>query len=243
MIGRPVRIITNIIAAIFLLQFLVLLSLYTLGFFGAGFLEEISDFFVNDPIGWILIMFIGFIALLFMILMVAFWMMDMRWKDLRYKMVFFLYHSKVKHNEKIPLQYLARVGVCDIESITTTLENMIARGELRAVVDREEGVYIHKGLTRRGIRVLTALPPVGVTGLKEVRKWALKGHTWEDERRDKETDQSEDMDDLEEFDEIEEAPSVSDLMRRKDRKRTRCPHCGRMNIRDHQFCTFCGEIV
>ncbi|MGA1819444.1 MAG: PCI domain-containing protein [Thermoplasmatota archaeon] len=246
MIGRPFRIITNILAGVFLVQFLVFLTFFMLGFFGAPFLEEVSDFFMEDPMGWALIMFVGFIALLFSILMVAFWTMDMRWKDLRYKMIFFLYHSKVKYNERIPLQYLARVGVCDTEQITQVLENMIARGELKGIVDREEGVYIHKGLTRRGMKVLIALPPAGMTGLKEVKKWALKGHTWEDEEGEgdiEDLEELEEVDEVEELEEVEEQDMVGELLKKKDKHKIRCPHCGRMNIKDHQFCTFCGEVI
>jgi len=245
-IGRPFRIITYILAGTFLVQFMVFLTIFILGFFGASLLKDVSDFFVDNPIGWGLIMFVGFIALLFSILMVAFWTMDMRWKDLRYKMVFFLYHSKIKHNERIPLQYLARVGVCDTEQITQVLENMIARGELKGIVDRDDGVYIHKGLTRRGMKVLIALPPAGVTGLKEVKKWALKGHTWEDEEGDgdlEELEEIEELEELEDIDEIEELDTVSELLKKKDRHKIKCPHCGRMNIKDHQFCTFCGEVI
>ncbi|MBN1390133.1 MAG: hypothetical protein JXA22_05770 [Candidatus Thermoplasmatota archaeon] len=234
MIGRGARVTIHLITGIFLVLFLTFLTIFMLGFFGAEALRDVSVFFVDETIGWILIMITGLIALIFSVLWVAFWMMDMKWKDLRYKMVFFLYHSKVSNNERIPLEYLARVGVCGVDEITKTLENMIARGELRGIVDRDEGVYIHKCLTRRGMKILMALPPAGVSGLKEVKKWALKEHTWEDEAEYVE---------LEELEEVEEVGPYDHMTLKKDHNRVKCPHCGRMNVSEHQFCTFCGEVM
>jgi hypothetical protein len=74
-----------------------------------------------------------------------------------------------------------------------------------------------------------------MTGLQEVKQYALKGHTWNEE-------DGEEIEELEEVD-IEELPSARDLLSKKDRHKVECPHCGRMNIKEHQFCTFCGEVI
>jgi hypothetical protein len=223
------------LAELFIAIFIAICAVYIFGFFGFPIEPSVTEFFIETAPGMLLMLFVGMLALGLSILMVVFWEMDNKWKDLRYKMAFFLYHSRVKNGDRIPLQYLAKVAVCSLFDITKTLENMIARNELKGIVDRERGIYIHKGLTRRGMKFLVALPPAGVSGLQEVKKYALKGHVWNEEGE-------EDIEELEEV-EIEELPSAQEILEKRERHKVKCPHCGRMNIKEHQFCTFCGEVI
>jgi hypothetical protein len=222
-------------AELFIALFLIFGAIYIFGFFGFPIEPSVTEFFVETLLGLILMIFVGIVGLTFSILMVMFWEMDNKWKDLRYKMAFFLYHSRVKNGDRIPLQYLAKVGVCSLVDITKTLENMISRNELKGIVDKDKGIYVHKGLTKRGMKFLVALPPVGMSGLQEVKQYALKGHTW-----NKEGD--EDIEELEEV-ELDELPSAQEILEKRERHKIECPHCGRMNIKEHQFCTFCGEVI
>lgn len=235
--ARILGILFSIILFITLPFFLFLIILYMLGLFGVEFMSGIQDTLTENAVGWMMILFPGIVTLISIIMLVIAWMLSMKWKDLRYKMAFFLYHSKVKNGTRIPLQYLARVGVCSEPEIKRTLEIMIERKELKGEIDEIIRLYIHKGLTRRGIKFLKALPPAKVNELSEVRKWALKGKSWEDD-----IGQEEDI--IEELDaeEIEELPAAT-AIKRKDPKKVECPHCGRLNVKDHQFCTFCGEVV
>jgi hypothetical protein len=228
-----VRRIVKYLAELFIALFLAFVAIYIFGFFGVVIEPKTTDFFVDTTLGLILILFVGIVALTFFVMMVVFWEMDNKWKDLRFKMAFYLYHSRVNRNDKIPLAYLARVGVCTINDISTTLENMVARNELKGIVDREEGIYIHKGLTRRGMKVLAALPPAGVSGLNQIKQYALKGPNWEDD---------DNIEELEEV-ELEELPSPGTIFEKRKTNKVACPHCGRMNVKEHQFCTFCGEVV
>jgi hypothetical protein len=222
-------------AELFIALFLIFGAIYIFGFFGFPIEPSVTEFFVETLLGLILMIFVGIVGLTFSILMVMFWEMDNKWKDLRYKMAFFLYHLRVKNGDRIPLQYIVKVGVCSLVDITKTLENMISRNELKGIVDKDKGIYVHKGLTKRGMKFLVALPPVGMSGLQEVKQYALKGHSWNE-------GDGEEIDELEEID-LEELPSAHELLRRKDRHKVECPHCGRMNIKEHQFCTFCGEVI
>jgi hypothetical protein len=233
------RSLTKYFTELFIALFLGFFAIFALGIFGVAVEPNTTDFFVENPLGWFIIFMTGGFALVFSIVMVIFWMTDMKFKDLRYKMAFFLYHSKVKNGERIPLPYLARVAVCTEPEITQTLNIMIAKDELKGRIDEEERLYIHKTLTRRGMRFLMALPPAGVRGLKEVRKWALKGHVWG--AGNEEEDDFEYVEELEEMD-AEELPPALEIIQ-KSKEKLPCPHCGRMNIKDHQFCTFCGEVI
>ena len=233
--SKVVRDLTRYTAELFIALFIAFSAIYIFGFFGYPIEPSITEFFVETALGLLLILFVGIVGLTFSILMVVFWEMDNKWKDLRYKMAFFLYHSRVKNGDRIPLQYLAKVGVCSIFDITKTLENMIARNELKGIVDKVKGIYIHKGLTRRGMKFLVALPPAGMTGLQEVKQFALKGHVW-NEGPDAEIDELMELD-------MDELPSARDMLTKKERNKVECPYCGRMNIKDHQFCTFCGEVI
>jgi len=232
------RDLTKYFTGLFTILFLGSFTIFALEIFGVTIEPDTGEFLVSNPLGWFIIFMTGGFALGFSIVMLLFWMTDMKFKDLRYKMVFFLYHSRVKNGERIPLPYLARVAVCNEPEITKTLNIMIAKDELKGRIDEEEMVYIHKTLTRRGLRFLMALPPAGVSGLREVKKWALKGHSWGP------GEEGNDLDPIEELEEMEaeELPPALEVIE-KNSDKVPCPHCGRMNIRDHQFCTFCGEVI
>lgn len=237
-LGRTSRGALGIIAIFSIISFIILVLLFMAGAFDIGLLPKITEFFVKDAIGWSLIFFVGISALFSSIIMVAIWLVDMKFKDLRYKMAFFMYHSKVSKGDHIPLQYLANVAVCTVTEITKTLDLMIAKGELKGKIDLEEREYIHLGLTRRGMKFLMALPPAKVQGLDDVKTWALKGHVWGD------GDIPDGMEAVEELDELEpeELPPAKEVLQ-KHKDKVPCIHCGRMNIKDHHFCTFCGEVI
>ena len=201
---------------------------------GVG-LEEMTDLLKEDLLGNFILLIPGLFSIIFAIMLVSLWFSSQKWKDLRFKMAFYLYHSKVQKDQIIPLDHLARVGVSTIPEISTTLERMIAKDELKGIVDHDKGLYIHKGLTRRTMKILTALPPARVNQLDDIRQWALKGaegYSIDD-----------DVEELEPF-EIEELPSATNsLNNRGSEAKVPCPDCGKMNrIKDH-FCTYCGEVM
>ncbi len=238
MLGRTARVALRIITIISISLFVFLVLIFMAGAFKTSLLPEITSFFVEDVLGWSSIFMVGLISLSLSIFMVAIWLVEMKLKDLRYKMAFFMYHTKVRKGDHIPLPYLARVGVCKEQEITRTLDLMIAKGELKGRIDLEEREYIHLDLTRRGLKFLMALPPARVQGLDEVKNWTLKGHVWGQE------DVPDGMDTMEELEEADpdELPPALEVLH-KNRSKVPCIHCGRMNFKDHQFCTFCGEVI
>lgn len=237
-IARILGILFGIILVITMPFFIFLIVLYILGIMEITFMEGTQDLLTESNMGWMMILFPGIITLISLIMLVIAWMLSMRWKDLRYKMAFFLYHSKMKSGERIPLKYLAKVGVCSEPEIKRTLEIMVSRKELKGRIDEIERVYIHKRLTRRGMKFLMALPPAKLNQLQDVRKWALKGHAWAADRDNPERG----IPELEEV-EIEELPAATAFVNKEKRETIACPNCGRMNVKEHHFCTYCGEII
>ncbi|MFW3145634.1 MAG: hypothetical protein ACMUIE_02345 [Thermoplasmatota archaeon] len=220
------------------LPFFIFFSvLFILGSFEVYIMEDFQNLLIDSAAGWTLLFMPGVISLISIIMVFIAWLIYVKWKDLRYKMAFYLYHSKVRYGDRIPLSHLAKVAVCSVPEIVRTLELMIDRKELKGEVSRAEGVYIHKGLTRRGLRFLKALPPAKLNQLKSAQKWALDGHVWAGERDGIEHD----IPELEEV-EREELPPI-EISKKLERKKVPCPHCGRMNIADHHFCTYCGEVI
>lgn len=199
----------------------------------SGSWETAVEFLRDNVVGNIIILIPGLFSILYLGILVALYFHGQKQKDLRYKMAFYLYHSKVQKDDVIPLDHLARVAVCTIKDIERTLGNMIAKNELMGLIDNEKKVYIHKGLTKRTMRILTALPPARKQQLDSVKRWALKG-----------AEAYEDM--LEELEpvEIEELPSVTDeINSNKVERNVPCPSCGKMNSRRDHFCTYCGEVI
>jgi hypothetical protein len=198
-------------------------------------LEETTDYLRDEIPGNFILIIPGFSAIIFSLLLVRTWSSFHRMKDLRYKMAFYLYHSKVNKDDIIPLDHLARVAVCSIAEITGTLEEMINKGELKGIVNRKKGLYIHKGLTKRTMRILQALPPAKTEMLSNVKRWALQGASA--------YESSVDHTELEPVN-IEELPSVTEeIHQRKGEKNTPCPGCGKMNRAEDHFCTYCGEVI
>ena len=199
----------------------------------SGTAEVIVELLRDNVLGNIVILIPGLFAIFYLIILVGLYFHHQKQKDLRFKMAFYLYHSKVQKNDVIPLDHLARVAVCTMKEITRTLSLMIAKNELMGLIDREKNVYIHKGLTKRTMRILTALPPARKQQLDSVKQWALKGaEAYEDM-----------LEELEPVD-IEELPSVSEeITNKKTEKNVPCPTCGKMNRRKDHFCTYCGEVI
>ena len=200
-----------------------------------GALSDLVSLMKDSPAGSLIVIAPGLLSIVFAISLVALYSNSLKWKELRFKMAFYLYHSKVQRDEIIPLSHLARVAVCKVPEIERTLNRMISLDELKGIVDEERGIYIHKGLTRRTMRILTALPPARVHQLDDVKQWALKGASA--------YAPGESLEELEPV-EIEELPSATeDLMKRRSERTVPCPVCGRLNREGDHFCTFCGEVI
>lgn len=230
--------IRAIIAGIFLLLFLGIFTTLVLQVAidpkGIG-LEEYTDSLRDDILGNVILISPGIISILIALVLINIWTSYNKMKDLRYKMAFYLYHSKVNRDDIIPLDHLARVAVCRLTEICETLERMIMKGELKGIVNRSKGVYIHKGLTKRTMMILQALPPAKTEMLSNVKRWALKGASaYENE---------EELEELEPID-IEELPSVTEeIHSMKKEKNIPCPDCGKHNRPGDHFCTYCGEVI
>ncbi|MFO8050791.1 MAG: hypothetical protein R6V01_03735 [Thermoplasmatota archaeon] len=227
--ARILGILFSFILVVTMPFFIFVIILFLMGVFGAVFLEGIQETIMETSLGWLIILFPGIITLISVVMLGVAWMLSMKWKDLRYKMAFFLYHSKVNNGDRIPLEYLAKVAVSSEPEIKRTLEMMIERKELKGEIDEEERVYIHRGLTKRGMKFLKALPPAKLNQLKDVRIWALKGAEWE-------VKEDAGIGELE-GEETDDLPAVKS----REGEEIACPNCGRMNVRNHHFCTFCGE--
>ena len=199
----------------------------------SGTPELMVEFLRDSTLGNIIILIPGLFSILYLVLLVALYFHHQKQRDLRYKMAFYLYHSKVQKNDVIPLEHLAKVAVCTVPDIKKTLSSMIAKSELIGLIDREKNVYIHKGLTKRTMRILTALPPARKDQLDSVKRWALKGaEAYEDM-----------LEELEPVD-IEELPSITEeIHTRKSEKTVPCPTCGKKNLVKNHFCTYCGEVI
>jgi hypothetical protein len=224
--------IGGILLVIFLLIFIMLVLQVAVDPKGIG-LEEQTDFLREELLGNLILISPGVISIIFALLLVWVWSSYNKEKDLRYKMAFYLYHSKVNKDDIIPLDHLARVAVCTVVEIATTLERMINKGELKGIVNRKKGLYIHKGLTKRTMRILQALPPAKTEMLSNVKRWALKGASAYEEE----------IDELEPIN-IEELPSATEEIRIKSKEKTiPCPSCRKMNRPSDHFCTYCGEVV
>jgi hypothetical protein len=199
-------------------------------------IDEITDFLRENILGNLMILIPGLLSIFLAGGLVALWFNMQKWKDLRYKMAFYLYHSKVQKDQIIPLEHLAKVAVSTMQEITITLQRMISLDELKGLVDETKGVYIHKGLTRRTMRILTALPPARLQQLDDVKRWALKaaeGYSMDEEG----------LEELEPVD-ISDLPPISEKISLKEVGEKRpCPDCGKMNRVSDHFCTFCGEVI
>ncbi len=175
-----------------------------------------------------LVMFIfGLIPLVSIITLYIIWKKDEYWRDLRYKMAFYLYHSRVRSGDRIPLAHLAEVGLSRVPDIAGTLLVMIRKGELKGKVDEDLGIYIHLGMTRKGIKLALALPPMKKDRLEDVRRFALK-------------DASISMGDAEEKEGVRVSKEAG---KGGGREKHICPDCGKPNKGNTHFCTYCGEVL
>jgi len=233
------RIVGSLFGALFffsLVMFLVLTTLTVME--GYGELDDVDSLkpLIANPVTNVLIFVLAITAIMSAIIIVISWTRWERWRMLRYKMAFYLYHIRIAQGQEIPLEYLAKVAICTIPEISLILENMIARKELRGVVNREKGLYVHMGLTKKGIGVILALPPARLNRLDEVKKLALKGAVWSDSYLNPAAASPYgQMEDLEEFEYV--APE-----KRKE-MRIVCPHCGKQAPLHVDFCTYCGEEI
>jgi hypothetical protein len=209
------------------------IALITLQLLDTSPLEDLSDFLVETVLGNAVVATIGLSTILLSIGLLLSWLNAQKWKDLRYKMAFYLYHSRVKKGQMIPLDHLAKVALCSYGEICETLEMMIGRGELKGLVDREKRLYKHLGLTRRGIKFLMALPPAKLDGLDDVKRMALKGAVWEGQYGDG---------NLLEAREPERLPTArAEEAKSSGEGKVTCPYCRKATPSHTHFCTYCGE--
>ena len=213
------------VAIMFMPLFMIITLVITLPSFGLELVpEEVYELFTTNAFCISFMVVSGLVSLLSVIWLFLVWKRSEHWKDLRYKMAFYLYHSRVRRDDVIPLERLAEVALCSEKDITITLEDMIKRGELKGRVDRERGFYIHIGMTGKGVQLALALPPAKLDRMGGIKKEALR-----------DASSREDL-----------PPSSIELgtgTGKSGSKKVRCPACGRMNRGNTHFCTYCGEVI
>ncbi len=214
--------------AVFLPIFLFLMFGVIAESFGLHILgEKLYDDLVLSLLGNVMMGILGVIPLGAVISLYVIWKRDEYWRDLRYKMAFYLYHSRVRRGDRIPLTHLAEVGLSKVHDITGTLLVMIRKGELKGEVHEALGIYLHLGMTRKGIKLVLALPPMKEKQLDDVKRFALK-----DARISMGAGK----------DEIVPHPENGKKPRGKGEKHI-CPDCGKPNRGNTHFCTYCGEVL
>ncbi len=216
-----------------ILALIATVTLIILHFLDASPLKDLSEFLVKETLGNAVVGTLGLASIILSIGLLLSWLNDQRWKDLRYKMAFYLYHSRVKKGQLVPLDHLAKVAICSFDEICETLDMMIGRGELKGLVDRDKRLYKHLGLTRVGMKFLMALPPAKLDGLDDVRRMALKGAVWEFSSGNLDLLEGREPEGLPTARPEEPVGSVDD-------KRV-CPHCRKATPSHTHFCTYCGE--
>ena len=222
----PITAITVFLPIFIFLMFGVIADSLGLTILGTKLYEDLA---LSLP-GNILMGILGIIPLGAVISLYVIWRRDEYWRDLRYKMAFYLYHSRVRRGDRIPLAHLAEVGLSKVHDIAGTLLVMIRKGELKGEVDETLGIYLHLGMTRKGIKLVKALPPMTPMKRKhldDVKRFALK-------------DASISMRAGE--DEIVPNPEEGKRSRGKGEKHI-CPDCGKRNRGNTHFCTYCGEVL
>lgn len=219
--------------SISILALIVAIALIVLHFLDASPLKDLSEFLVDDTIGNAVVGTLGLTSIILSIGQLLSWLNDQRWRDLRYKMAFYLYHSRVKKGQLVPLDHLAKVAISSFDEICETLEMMIGRGELKGLVDRDKRLYKHLGLTRVGMKFLMALPPAKLDGLEDVKRMALKGAVWEGPNGEMGLLEGREMEGLPVARPKENARQLED--------RRTCPYCKKATPAHTHFCTYCGE--
>jgi hypothetical protein len=231
--SRALGIVLLIFWSISILALIFTVALLILHILDTSPLKDLSGFLVDEALGNAVVGTLGLTCIILSIGLLLSWLNDQRWKDLRYKMAFYLYHSRVKKGQMIPLDHLAKVAICSFDEICETLEMMIGRGELKGLVDRDKRLYKHLGLTRRGMKFLMALPPAKLDGLDDVKRMALKGAVWDGSYGNLDLLEGREPESLPIARPEEPVSSVND-------KRV-CPYCRKATPSHTHFCTYCGE--
>ncbi len=222
----PITAIAAFLPIFLFLMFSVIAQTFGLDILGTKLYEEL----VFSLPGNIIMGILGIIPLGAIISIYILWRKDEYWRDLRYKMAFYLYHSRVRKGDRIPLAHLAEVGISKVNDIAGTLLVMIRKGELKGRVDEALGIYVHLGMTRKGIKLVQALPPMTPmkkNQLEDLKRFALKDAS------------------------ISVGTGKDGIvLHPEERKRSRergekhiCPDCGKPNRGNTHFCTYCGEVL